>query len=129
MWLVLQGTGPGRLMHQCHAESCTKEVAPRLLMCARHWRAVPKPVQDLVWRFYRVGQEERKDPSAAYMAAQRLAVAAVVKSDTRRSELVVEARRWASRGDVVEEVARAIAAVGVLADASAQPGLFGGGGG
>ena len=72
-------------MHQCHAEGCDVEVPPRLLMCARHWRMVPRSVQRLVWRTYRPGQEIDKRPGSAYLAAQKEAINAV-----RELELIMK---------------------------------------
>lgn len=65
------------MAHRCHAEGCTQNVAPRLLMCYRHWCMVPKRLQDAVWANYRQGQEVDKRPSEAYLAAARAAVTAV----------------------------------------------------
>lgn len=61
-------------VHLCHAFECDKPVPPKMLMCLRHWRMVPKDVQDLVWAHYRSGQEIDKQPSHAYLMAQRSAV-------------------------------------------------------
>jgi len=55
--------------HLCHAAGCTTGVPPKLFMCARHWRMVPKPMQRAIWREYRPGQEVEKNPSEAYLAA------------------------------------------------------------
>jgi len=63
--------------HLCHAKGCTLEVPPKTLMCRRHWRMVPRDLQDAIWRYYRPGQEIDKNPSAGYMTVQRQAVAAV----------------------------------------------------
>lgn len=65
------------LRHTCHARGCQVQVAPRMLMCLPHWRRVPKALQTAVWRHYREGQEISKDPSAAYLEAQRAAIEAV----------------------------------------------------
>lgn len=65
------------MSHKCHARGCQREIPPRLLMCLTHWRQVPKPLQAAVWRHYRKGQEITKDPSAAYLEAQRAAIDAV----------------------------------------------------
>lgn len=35
--------------HHCHALNCTTSVPPRLHMCAKHWRMVPKALQDDPW--------------------------------------------------------------------------------
>jgi hypothetical protein len=63
--------------HLCHAKGCTVEVPPKMLMCRRHWRMVPRDLQDTIWRHFRPGQEIDKNPSAEYMTVQRQAVAAV----------------------------------------------------
>ncbi len=62
--------------HWCYAEGCEVEVPPRMLMCLRHWRMVPRDLQDAIWRTYRPGQEIDKCPSEEYMVAQRRAIAA-----------------------------------------------------
>jgi hypothetical protein len=43
--------------------------------CRAHWFALPKNIRDAVYREYRPGQEDDKQPSLRYMAVQRLAVA------------------------------------------------------
>jgi hypothetical protein len=35
--------------HTCHAEGCEVAVPPKLLMCLKHWRMVPKHLQREVW--------------------------------------------------------------------------------
>lgn len=46
-----------------------------MFACKPHWFALRKPLRDAIWREYRSGQENTKDPSPRYMAVQRLAVA------------------------------------------------------
>ena len=70
--------------HLCHARGCRVAVPPKLLMCLRHWRMVPKALQAEVWRTYRPGQEIDKDPSAEYMVAQRAAIDAVAAGEANR---------------------------------------------
>lgn len=65
------------MTHHCHAIGCSRDVPPRLLMCAPHWRSVPGNLQRLIWRTYRAGQEVTKDPSAVYLLAQAHVVAYV----------------------------------------------------
>lgn len=60
--------------HTCHAEGCETTVPPKLLMCGRHWRMVPRPVQMLVWNAYVPGQEITKCPTPAYLEAAQTAV-------------------------------------------------------
>ena len=67
--------------HRCHAEGCEKQVPPKMLMCLRHWRMVPKTLQARIWATYRPGQEVDKRPSAEYMAAQKAAVDAVASAE------------------------------------------------
>lgn len=69
--------------HACHAIGCNVQVPPRMLMCAKHWRMVPRDLQDAVWATYVEGQEIRKDPTDAYMDAQTNAVSAVAKKEGR----------------------------------------------
>lgn len=61
--------------HTCHAPDCTRQVPPRMFMCRAHWYALPKKVQDAIWREYRPGQEIDKRASLRYFAVQRLACA------------------------------------------------------
>jgi hypothetical protein len=71
------GNVPLPARHECHATGCHTEVPPRMLMCLRHWRMVPREIQRRVWAAYVPGQEIRKDPTARYLEAQREAVYAV----------------------------------------------------
>jgi hypothetical protein len=48
-----------------------------MLMCARHWRLVPRDTQRLVWKAYRPGQERDKRPTAGYLIVQAIAVGQV----------------------------------------------------
>lgn len=70
--------------HTCHAEGCTAAVPPRLLMCARHWRMVPRAMQSALWAVYVPGQEARKDPTREYLAAARRCIDAVATAEGRR---------------------------------------------
>lgn len=67
--------------HTCHAKNCTKVVPPRLLMCLKHWRMVPRELQHAVWATYRPGQEVDKKPSRAYLDAARAAIEAVAAKE------------------------------------------------
>lgn len=58
--------------HLCHAPGCSKSVTPDKLCCPPHWFSLPKALRDAIWREYRPGQERDKQPSARYMAVQRL---------------------------------------------------------
>lgn len=80
----LCGTEYGSNKHPCHAEGCDVEVPPKMLMCLKHWRRVPKLLQQRIWATYVAGQEIRKDPTDAYMEAQEAAVEAVAQKEGRR---------------------------------------------
>lgn len=75
------------MTHRCHAEGCEAAVAPKLLMCLRHWRMVPRALQRAVWAAYRPGQETDKSPSREYLAAARAAIAAVAAAETRSARV------------------------------------------
>lgn len=76
-------------------------------MCRTHWRMVPRQLQALVWRYYRRGQEVRKDPSTQYQAVQRVAVGAVAEREGYSQEAIRLA--LAARCLVVEANDRALA--------------------
>lgn len=63
--------------HYCHAYGCPVPVPPKMLMCLKHWRMVPRDLQKLVWATYRPGQEDDKNPSVEYIFAQQMAIKAV----------------------------------------------------
>lgn len=65
--------------HTCHAKGCPVKVAPKYLMCPRHWRLVPADLKDAVWLEYEPGQEERMDPTFEYVVAARDAINAVAR--------------------------------------------------
>lgn len=74
--------------HKCHARGCNASVHPRLLMCPRHWRMVPKALQAKVWEHYRPGQERDKQPTPEYLAAATAAVDSVAaQENTPRLDL------------------------------------------
>ncbi len=62
------------MSHRCHAEDCKVEVPPKMLMCLRHWRMVPRALQNAIWEHYRAGQEVDKRPTKEYMIVQKCAV-------------------------------------------------------
>lgn len=68
-----------RPKHPCHANGCSTEIPPRMLMCRNHWAMVPPAIRRLVWQHYVPGQEVRKDPTLRYLEVQKMAVEAVAK--------------------------------------------------
>lgn len=69
--------------HLCHAEGCEIAVPPKMHMCLKHWRMVPKAVQDLIWKHYRTGQEIDKRPSIEYIATAFVSVSCVALKEGR----------------------------------------------
>lgn len=63
--------------HHCHAVGCDDHVPPKLHMCVKHWRMVPKAVQDLIWKHYRAGQEIDKQPSIEYLCVAFVSISCV----------------------------------------------------
>lgn len=55
--------------HLCHRPNCGKPVPPRLVVCSGCWFLLPLPLRNAIWKFYRPGQEIRKDPTLEYIAA------------------------------------------------------------
>ena len=68
-------------VHRCHAVECTVPVKPEMLMCAKHWRKVPRQLQRAVWKAYRVGQCDDKRPSRDWLAAADAAIKAVARAE------------------------------------------------
>jgi hypothetical protein len=58
-------------------------VAPRFLMCGRHWRMVDSYLQSDVWAHYVPGQELRKDPTMEYLRAAQAAIDCVARKEGR----------------------------------------------
>jgi hypothetical protein len=65
--------------HKCHARGCTTPVKPEFLMCFRHWRQVPRKIQDAVWAAYRPGQCDDMRPSREWHRAADAAIGYVAK--------------------------------------------------
>ena len=68
---------------RCAAMDCAELVPPQLLMCAVHWRLVPRDLRERIKRHYRIGQERRHDATPEYMGAAALAVRAVAELQGR----------------------------------------------
>lgn len=104
------------MSHHCHAHECDKPVPPRMFMCKPHWNALPKNVQDAIWREYRPGQERDKRPSNRYMAVQRYAVGLLAfrpndeKAARDAANYLLHAHKWNQRsidagtGDVLKDL-------------------------
>lgn len=81
--------------HHCHARGCVKEIKPELLMCWKHWCRVPRAIQRAVWRHYRPGQCDDKQPSAEWHQAADAAIGAVALKEnlsiSQNEKLALEA--------------------------------------
>jgi hypothetical protein len=54
--------------HECHWPGCTKQVAPALWGCPKHWFKLPGTLRAKIWRTYEPGQEKTMSPSEEYLA-------------------------------------------------------------
>lgn len=56
---------------ECPVDPCPRTVRPGHLMCAVHWRQIPKPIQLQVWRTWRAFEKAMTDETwAAYETAR-----------------------------------------------------------
>lgn len=74
-----------------------------MFMCGAHWMKVPKHLRDLVWRFYRPGQEIDKRPTQRYLEVAAQAINAVALHETLTVANRVfgrsKAQSWLHRSD------------------------------
>ncbi len=71
------------MAHHCHAVECQEPVPPKMHMCLRHWRMVPKAVQDLIWKHYRPGQEIDKEPTVEYLCVAFVSISCVALKEDK----------------------------------------------
>lgn len=71
--------------HVCHATGCEVEVPPRMFVCRKHWRRLPRTYQMAIWDTYKPGQEITKDPSDEYLHAAMAAVRYLERADADTS--------------------------------------------
>ncbi len=74
---------PGEPAHHCHARGCAVRTKPELLMCPRHWRQVPRSIQQAVYAAYRRGQCDDMSPSTAWHEAADAAIGFVAALERR----------------------------------------------
>ena len=58
--------------HHCHANNCPTPTAQIRLMCAKHWRMLPKAMQENIWAMFRARGNfpgQNPDKWAAYYEA------------------------------------------------------------
>ncbi len=56
-----------KMKHTCHFPTCKTECPPAMWGCKKHWFKLPKRLRDQIWATYVPGQEDRKDPTPAYL--------------------------------------------------------------
>ena len=71
------------MSHHCHAVGCEVAVPPKMHMCLKHWRMVPRAVQDLIWKHYRPGQEIDKRPTTEYLCTAFVSISCVALKEGR----------------------------------------------
>jgi hypothetical protein len=69
--------------HTCHWPGCAKQVPPAMWGCKTHWFALPSQLRNLIWRYYRPGQERDMKPSAEYIATAHKVQQWIVDSEHR----------------------------------------------
>ena len=70
------------MTHTCPAVGCTKRMPSTMLMCGKHWRLVPVPIQRRIWRSYRKGPTAHT-ATDDYMRAVADAVKAVADAEPK----------------------------------------------
>jgi hypothetical protein len=65
--------------HKCPAPGCDADVPSTMFACRPHWRSLPKPIRDEVWRAY----QEDGALSEAHMAAMEAATAHLEEAAAR----------------------------------------------
>lgn len=69
--------------HTCHIPHCNVSTPPKLLMCGKHWRMVPRNLQRRVYAHYQSGQERGEHrPTEAWHQAADEAIRAVVQLES-----------------------------------------------
>lgn len=76
-------------------------------MCREHWAMVPRTLQSALWATYVPGQENRMDPSVAYLRAAAHCVRAVAEAEGQSPDQIereIEAYLlWAEMLDASED--------------------------
>lgn len=91
------------MSHYCHAVGCEAPVPPKMHMCFRHWKMVPKLVQDLIWKHYREGQEVSKTPSYEYIMTAFVSVSCVALKEGKPIPTLINYAAMATRKLLSEE--------------------------
>lgn len=66
------------MYHDCAISCCGERIPTSMLMCRKHWRMVPRPIQTRVNDAWWLAPDMRCMESAEYMSARQDAIDAVV---------------------------------------------------
>ena len=90
-------------MHTCHAYDCNVRTKPEMFMCFRHWRKLPRHMQQSIWATYRPGQCDDWRISRAYADAAKTAIKHIAQLEGKS---VAETDPKLKLYDLLTEVAR-----------------------
>lgn len=91
------------MTHHCHAVGCETPVPPKMFMCLKHWRMVPREGQQAVWGAYRAGQENDKRPSSIYMDVTNEARRIVAWKEGKTAEWQAESAAYEHTADLLRK--------------------------
>lgn len=87
--------------HTCHALGCKRACPPRWLMCAWHWRKVPRELQGEVYRTVGMRGDSCDETWAPWWRAQAKAIAHVAflesPNEAKRDAYLARALAFADR--------------------------------
>lgn len=87
------------MSHKCHVNNCTTPVAPRLLMCRKHWEIVPADLKARVLNTFNPQQcSGRVRPSTEWLKAAREALNYVAKATGNWHEPAPQSQSTAGEG-------------------------------
>lgn len=94
--------------HTCHAIGCKKYCKPEHLMCSKHWAMVGLKNQIAVYKNYRPGQCDDKQPSKEWFNAANAAIEEVASKTGHKD---VYDMRQKAKENLIESI-RQLCAVG-----------------
>lgn len=57
--------------HECHWPGCSAQVPPAKWGCVKHWFTLPVILRNEIWKNYKIGQEDKLNPSKEYLETAR----------------------------------------------------------
>lgn len=94
------------MSHHCHAVGCETATPPKMFMCLKHWRMLPRDGQNAVWAAYRQGQEVDKRPSSTYMDVTNEARRIVAWKEGKTAEWEGEKAQYEHTAALLREVGK-----------------------